>query len=97
MALTILAADSAARPAPAPNPKLAATEAKTWLRIGPPPSPKGIMACSDGVYDSRHNVILIYGGGHADYWRNEVCAFHMASLTWKKIHEPDAQARYNNE
>ena len=70
----------------------------SWLQIGPPPpTSKGIMAYSGGTFDSAHNVILIFGGGHADYWGNEVCAFDLATLTWKKMYEPDAQARYTND
>jgi hypothetical protein len=70
----------------------------SWLQIGPPPpSPKGIMAYSGGVFDSEHDVILIFGGGHADYWGNEVCAFDVATLKWKKMYEPDAEARYTND
>lgn len=55
------------------------------------------MAYSGSVFDTRNNVILLFGGGHADYWGNEVCAFDMATLEWKKMYEPDARGRYTNE
>ncbi len=83
---------------PAANPKLAAMPANSWLRIGQaPPAPSGIMAYSGGAFDTVHNVILIFGGGHADYWGNEVCAFDLATLSWKKMYEPDARNRYTND
>lgn len=80
------------------NPAIAAMPQHSWLRLGDaPPAPKGIMAYAGGVFDSDHNVFLIFGGGHADYWGNEVCAFDMNTQTWKKMYEPDAQARYTND
>jgi hypothetical protein len=83
---------------PATNPRLAAMPANSWLQIGPPPpAPKGIMAYSGGAFDTTHNAILIFGGGHADYWGNEVCAFDVATLAWKRMYAPDAEARYTND
>jgi len=101
-AALLVAAARAAEPAPAakhkPNPKLAAMKPHSWLRIGgAPPAPRGIMAYSGGVFDSEHNVFLVFGGGHADYWGNEVCAFNLKTLTWKKMYQPDAAARYTND
>ncbi|MGA2254750.1 MAG: hypothetical protein ABSG53_08825 [Thermoguttaceae bacterium] len=79
------------------NPKLAVIPESTWEKVaGFAPAPAGILAYSGGVYDSVHNQFLIFGGGHADYWGNEVCAFSPATLTWKRMYEPDAQARYTN-
>lgn len=81
-----------------PNPRLAAMRPHSWLKLGgPPPAPRGIMAYSGGVFDTEHNAIVIFGGGHADYWGNEVCAFDMRTLAWKKMYEPDARARYTND
>jgi hypothetical protein len=81
-----------------PNPRLAAMPPHSWLRLGDaPPAPKGIMAYSGGVFDSEHNVFLVFGGGHADYWGNEVCAFDMKTLAWRRMYEPDARARYTND
>ncbi|MCG3178979.1 MAG: hypothetical protein BIFFINMI_01309 [Phycisphaerae bacterium] len=80
-----------------PNPGLADIAPNTWRKIAPPPpAPKGIMAYSGGVFDSKNNVFLIFGGGHADYWGNEVCALEMATLTWKRMYAPDAESRYTN-
>jgi len=91
-----LAADADEKPEP--NEKIAAMSPHSWLRIGgPPPAPKGIMAYSGGVFDSQHNVFLIFGGGHADYWGNEVCAFDLKTLAWRKMYKPDARNRYTND
>ena len=82
---------------PRPNPKLTAIPENTWEKVaGFAPAPTGILAYSGGVYDSVHHQFLIFGGGHADYWGNEVCAFSPATLTWRRMYEPDAQARYTN-
>ncbi len=98
MAMALASGIPAAGPTSRPNPRLAAMKPHSWLRIGQaPPSPKGIMAYSGGVLDTKHNVFLIFGGGHADYWGNEVCAFDVAALTWKKMYEPDARERYTND
>jgi hypothetical protein len=80
-----------------PNPKLAALPENTWEKVaGPAPAPAGILAYSGGVFDSTDDQFLIFGGGHADYWGNEVCAFDPATLRWKKMYEPDAQSRYTS-
>ncbi|MGA2258892.1 MAG: hypothetical protein ABSG53_29845, partial [Thermoguttaceae bacterium] len=79
------------------NPKLTAIPDNTWVKVaGFAPASTGILAYSGGVYDSAHHQFLIFGGGHADYWGNEVCAFSPATLTWKRMYEPDARARYTN-
>jgi len=92
------AAGEPAAPKHQPNPKIAAMAPHSWLKLGAaPPSPRGIMAYAGGVFDSEHNVFLIFGGGHADYWGNEVCAFDLGALAWKRMYEPDAEARYTND
>ena len=70
----------------------------TWEKVaGFAPSPKGILAYSGGAFDPENNQFLIFGGGHADYWGNEVCAFSPTTLTWQKMYEPDAKERYTND
>lgn len=90
----------AAAPAPAkhrPNPRLAIIKPNSWVQIaGKQPAPGGILAYSGGVFDTAHNVYLLYGGGHGDYWGNEVCALDMRTLKWKAMYKPDARARYTN-
>lgn len=82
---------------PHSNPKLVSIPENTWEKVGPPaPAPSGILAYSGGVFDTTSRLFLIFGGGHGDYWGNEVCAFDPATLLWKKMYEPDAQARYTS-
>ncbi len=89
---------SAGEPGHEPNPKLTAIAENSWEKVaGFAPAPRGILAYSGGVYDSVNHRFLIFGGGHADYWGNEVCAFSPATLTWQKMYEPDARARYTND
>jgi hypothetical protein len=84
--------------APTSNSALAAVPANTWRKVaGFAPAPKGILAYSGGAFDTRNGQFLIFGGGHADYWGNEVCAFSPAMLNWKKMYEPDARERYTND
>jgi len=96
-----LAPAAAAEPAEQkhqPNPKLAALPVNAWVRVADKqPAPDGILAYAGGIFDSEHNVYLLFGGGHADYWGNEVCALDIKALTWKRMYEPDAQARYTND
>ena len=99
-ALSVLDAKAATTDAPAsakPNPKLTAIPENSWQKVaGFAPAPGGILAYSGGVYDSAHHEFLIFGGGHADYWGNEVCAFSPATLSWRRMYEPDAQSRSSN-
>jgi hypothetical protein len=81
-----------------PNPKLAAIREDAWEKVaGFAPAPDGILAYSGGVYDSVNHQLLIFGGGHADYWGNEVCAFSPETLSWRRMYEPDARDRYTND
>jgi len=82
----------------APNAKLAAIAENAWQKVaGFAPTSGGILAYSGGTYDSVNHRFLLFGGGHADYWGNEVCAFSPETLEWKKMYEPDAQKRYTND
>ncbi len=91
-------APAEAADAPQPNPRLAAIPENTWEKVaGFPPAPRGILAYSGGAFDTVYQQFLVFGGGHADYWGNEVCAFSPATLTWKRMYEPDARERYTND
>ncbi len=43
---------------------------------------------SSGAFDPVHNQMLVFGGGHGDYAGNEVYAFSLESLSWKRLTEP---------
>jgi hypothetical protein len=83
---------------PTPNPRLAEIPVNSWKRVaGFPPVDKGILAYSGGTFDVAHGQFLLFGGGHADYWGNEVWAFDTATLKWRRMYEPDARERYTND
>jgi hypothetical protein len=44
-----------------------------------------IAAWSGGVYDERRQRLLVIGGGHMDYWGNEVYGFDLASGAWTLV------------
>ena len=39
--------------------------------------------------DSKHQKLLVFGGGHWDYWGNEIWAFDIPTLQWTRMYEPD--------
>jgi hypothetical protein len=83
--------------------KLSDLPADTWTSIpntkvsGLCPSPfvGGNNGCravveswSGGVYTDADRRMLIWGGGHGDYYGNEVYGFQVDSLAWKLVHQP---------
>src|SRR6267142_3701593 len=53
----------------------------------PSPVPAGdprnvIDAWSGATFDTAHNRLLLWGGGHSDYAGNELYAFSLNTLTW---------------
>jgi hypothetical protein len=51
-------------------------------------APNIIQAWSGGAVDSNRSRLLIWGGGHGDYWGNEMYALDLATLSMKRIVEP---------
>ncbi len=47
-----------------------------------------IITWSGGAYDPVHDRLLIWGGGHNDYWGNEVYSFEPATFSWKRETTP---------
>lgn len=80
------------------NPKLAALPEGTWVKVAPQvPTSMGIMAYSGGVFSAEDNCFLIFGGGHGDYWGNEVWKLDMATLKWSRMYEPSKFGFLNND
>jgi hypothetical protein len=64
----------------------------TWVLLddGATSSPPvGILAFSGMAIDSRQQKLLLFGGGHNDYWGNEVWAWDINTQIWQKMYEPD--------
>ncbi len=47
-----------------------------------------VSAWSSGVYDPIHRRMIVWGGGHDDYWGNELYGFDLRSGTWSRLTEP---------
>lgn len=48
----------------------------------------GITSWSGGVFDTQRNRLIIWGGGHADYFGNEIYAFDISLLKWERLTDP---------
>lgn len=46
-----------------------------------------IAAWSGGAYDESRDRMIVYGGGHADSWYNNVFAFDLPEMKWKRLTE----------
>ena len=71
--------------------------------VFPNPDPGGvggpamvIEAWSGGAYDPVANRVLLWGGGHSDYYGNEVYAFNIDDLSWQRLTDP-SKPRLNSE
>jgi hypothetical protein len=86
------------KPVHKPNPKLAALPEATWVKVAPQvPTSMGIMAYSGAVFNSDANCMMIFGGGHGDYWGNEVWKLDMFTLKWTRMYEPSKYGKLNND
>jgi hypothetical protein len=47
-----------------------------------------VFAWSGGAYDSRHRKLLVWGGGHNDYWGNEIYGFDLRQGRWERLTDP---------
>ncbi len=43
-----------------------------------------MSAWSGGAYDTLHDQLLVFGGGHHDSYYNNVFAFHLSTMTWQR-------------
>ncbi len=50
--------------------------------------PNIVKAWNGGTVDAHRSRLLVWGGGHADYWGNEMYALDLPSLSIKRIVEP---------
>jgi hypothetical protein len=56
-----------------------------WGIIGP----RGVIeAWSGAAFDTKRSILVVTGGGHADYGGNEVYEFSLETLRWTRATEP---------
>ena len=49
-----------------------------------------------GAYDQNHDKLIIWGGGHNDYYGNELYAFDLPTLSWELLTQPSMPASPQN-
>ena len=55
--------------------------------------PEAIMsAWSGGVFDTNSDSLVVWGGGHNDYYGNEVYSFNLNTLQWSRLDDPSSIA-----
>lgn len=59
----------------------------TWGNVGPAAV---VIAWGGAAYDSKRDIFIFNGGGHADYGGNEVYGFFLRELTWRRLTNPSA-------
>jgi hypothetical protein len=81
-----------------PTPSLVNVPDNSWVLVdqGGVTAPRNIMSYSGGWYDAQYHQLCVFGGGHWDYWGNEVWSFDIATLTWTELYPPDPQSAYYN-
>ena len=47
-----------------------------------------LAAWGGGALDTKRSRLILWGGGHADYYGNELYAFDIATLTWSRVTDP---------
>lgn len=45
-----------------------------------------------GAFDTKRNRLIVFGGGHNDYWGNEMYVFDVDSLKWLRLTNPYPEA-----
>ena len=56
---------------------------------------RGVVGCAalvtawgGGTWDASHRKFLLWGGGHNDYWGNEVYGFDLRQGQWERLTDP---------
>ena len=52
----------------------------------------GEFAYSGGTFSSCYDAMIVWGGGHNDYWGNEVYWFRLDTLQWERLTDPSPTA-----
>jgi hypothetical protein len=56
-----------------------------------------ITAWSSAAWDGDRSQLLLFGGGHNDYWGNEVYAFQPATMSWQIVKEHSPSISPDNQ
>jgi hypothetical protein len=48
-----------------------------------------------GAFDTQNNRLLVWGGGHGGYHGNEVYAFSVSALSWRRLCNPSSASGWN--
>lgn len=98
-----VAGPSVGRMAPGSWLAIPETRMATVAADGPPATrgtsgPSAVVgAWSGGAFDSRRNRLVLWGGGYSDYAGNELYAFDVGAMSWRRLTEPTAKPRLNEE
>jgi hypothetical protein len=68
--------------------------AGTWGVDGPTGV---IIAWGGGTFDTLRNRLVLFGGGHSDYWGNEVYVFDIGALAWTRLTDPTLNPTLNQD
>jgi hypothetical protein len=55
------------------------------------------VAWSGGAFDTQRNRLVLWGGGHGDYYGNEVYAFDVGTLRWTRLNDPTVNPTLNQD
>ncbi len=55
-----------------------------------------MVAWSGGAFDTKRNRLVIWGGGHYDYWGNAVYAFDINTLKWNRLTNNSSMAGWTD-
>jgi hypothetical protein len=75
--------DCAAKPCPGNGPLASAIAGSNGVSAV-------LYAWSGGIYDTADDALIVWGGGHNDYYGNEVYAFALKSLAWSRLTVPSS-------
>ena len=69
--------------------------------VAPKPPQRGsltgvVKAWGGGAVDTVRSRLLVWGGGHGDYWGNEVYALDLNTLTMRRVVEPSPATASSN-
>ncbi len=61
--------------------------------------PAVVEAWGSGIFDDANRQLILFGGGHTDYWGNEVYAFDLKTMSWRllKASTPVTQSQLNQD